>query len=149
MIYNKARLAAAAFACLCAGPASAQCLVIGDSIAVGLAGQFSRCESRAKVGLPSGAIARLATGAPTAEWAAISAGSNDPANRALRGNLEAIRQKVRAGRVIWIVPRNAQAAAAVRAVAGAHGDSSVAFSSGRDGVHPRSYPTLARGVGAS
>jgi hypothetical protein len=149
MICNKTRLAATVVACLFAGHASAQCLLLGDSIAVGLAGQFSRCAARARVGLPSGAIVRLAAYAPSAEWAAISAGSNDPANWALRGNLEAIRAQVRANRFIWIVPRNARAAAAVRAVAGEHGDASVAFAAGRDGVHPRSYVALARGVPAS
>jgi hypothetical protein len=149
MINTRLRIAMTAFACLTASQASARCLIIGDSIAVGLAGQFSKCASRANVGLSSGAVMRLAASAPLADWAAISAGSDDPTNPALRGNLEAIRERVRARRVIWIVPRNGRAAAVVRAVAGAHGDGAVAFSTGRDGVHPLSYPTLAKSVAAS
>jgi hypothetical protein len=62
---------------------------------------------------------------------------------------EAIRERVRARRVIWIAPRNGRAAAGVRAVAGAHADAAVAFSTGRDGVQPLSYPTLAKSVAAS
>jgi hypothetical protein len=149
MIFNKFRMAALGFACLpsvFAGGASAQCFVIGDSIAVGLAGQFSHCASRARVGLSSTAIMRLAMDSPPAEWAAISAGSNDPANRNLQGNLEAIRARVRAERVIWILPHNARAAMTVRAVAATRGDAMVSFAARSDGVHPQSYLALARGL---
>jgi hypothetical protein len=138
-------LAVVALACLATGPARAQCLVIGDSIAVGLAEQFSQCRSWARNGLTSAAIVRLAASAPSAPWVAISAGSNDAANGALSSNLDAIRNRIRAIRVVWIVPRNRRAAAAVRRVAGTYGDAVVSFAS-RDGVHPVSYPALARSV---
>jgi hypothetical protein len=149
MFFSKIQVAALGLVCLpslIAEGASAQCFVIGDSIAVGLAGQFSYCESRARVGLSSTAIMRLAMDSPPAEWAAISAGSNDPANRNLQGNLEAIRARVRADRVIWILPHNPRAAMTVRAVAAARGDDMVSFAARRDGVHPQSYVALARGL---
>jgi len=121
------------------------CIIIGDSIAVGLAQQFPACEVRAHVGWPSGRIARLAGG--SFSWAVISAGSNDPANRALKSNLEALRAHI-SGRVVWIAPVNGRAAFTVRAVAAERGDSAVAFAPGADHVHPRSYAALAASVRA-
>ena len=76
----------------------------------------------------------------------VSAGSNDPANPGLRKNLERIR--ARAKRVIWILPIDARARAAVETVAAAHGDPVVSFAPSGDHVHPRSEAALARSIAA-
>jgi hypothetical protein len=122
------------------------CLIIGDSIAVGLGQQFPACEVRAHVGWPSSRIARLWGG--SFSWVVISAGSNDPANKALKSNLEAIRAHV-SSRVVWIAPVNGLAALTVRAVAAERGDSVISFSPGVDRIHPRSYRALAASVRAA
>ena len=126
-------------------PASADGAIIGDSIAVGLGAQFRHGATvNAKVGISSGAI--IARAGVSARWVAISAGSNDPANKRLPANLESIRARVHAGQIIWIIPRNATAAKAVIGLAHRHGDNTVGFLAGRDGIHPQSYVALARDV---
>jgi hypothetical protein len=125
------------------------CALIGDSLAThpGLGGFFPQCEIRAHVGFPSQTIIRLASGSLT--WAIISAGSNDPRNPELQTNLEKIRSRVRADRVVWVAPANPRAAWTVRAVAWTHGDGIASFASGKDGVHPKSYAALASSVAQS
>jgi hypothetical protein len=122
------------------------CALIGDSLAThaGLGGFFPQCEVRARVGLSSQTIVRLASG--SFSWVLISAGSNDPLNPALRDNLERIRSRMQVERVVWVAPANPQAAWTVRAVALAHGDGIATFTSGRDRVHPGSYAALASSV---
>jgi hypothetical protein len=124
------------------------CAIIGDSIALGTATEFRGCYVSAKVGIPSAAVIGRAPAADT-QWTAISAGSNDPQNPRLAVNLRAVRARVHSGRVVWILPQNARAAAIVRAVAAEHGDGVVSFTSGRDHVHPRSYAALAASVRAA
>ncbi len=126
------------------------CFIAGDCLATrphGLGGQFSRCGVSARVGASSAAIVPMVPTGPV-KWLVISAGSNDPTNPKLGANLEAMRARARADRVIWVVPIHPTAARAVRAVAGGHGDAVVTFEPGRDRVHPRSYRALARGVAA-
>jgi hypothetical protein len=122
--------------------AAPSCAVVGDSIAVG-AGHFMRaCKVNAKIGISSSAVIPRVD--PSAAINVVSAGSNDPANPNLRANLERIRS--RAKRVIWILPINARARAAVETVAAAHGDPVVSFAPAGDHVHPRSEATLARSI---
>ena len=129
------------------GIANAGGAIIGDSIAVGVGAQFSHGATvRAKVGISSGAI--IARAGVTARWVAISAGSNDPTNHSLSANLEAIRARIHAGQIIWIIPRNVVAAKAVITLAHRHGDTTVGFLAGHDGIHPQSYVALARDIAA-
>ena len=123
------------------------CAIVGDSIAVGTAtagGLSARwrppCIMDAKVGIPSvQVIGRV----HDASLLVVSAGSNDPDNPKLADNLEAIRAKA-TGKVLWILPVNYRARIIVEAVAASHGDMVVAFTPGRDHVHPLSYvPILA------
>lgn len=114
------------------------CGILGDSIAVGLAMANPGCSVNARVGINAAHMGSLSG---IYQWVAISAGSNPPAR--LR-DMERIRAGLRARRVIWILPRNRRAAAVVRQVAVAHGDRTVEFVSGRDGIHPRSYYALKR-----
>lgn len=120
------------------------CIAIGDSIAVGI-GQAAHCTINAKVGASSSYIADHVV-ASNKSVAVISAGSNDPTNPKLRTNLDEIRSKVTAKRVIWILPYNRKAAAVVKAVAVQHGDGYIDLSAfkTRDGVHPSSYGSVAR-----
>ena len=120
------------------------CAVVGDSIAVG-AGKYMRaCKVNAKIGISSRAV--IGRVDPSADVNVVSAGSNDPDNPNLRGNLERIRS--RAKRAIWILPIESRARAAVQAVAAEHGDPVVSFAPAGDNVHPRSEVALARSIAA-
>jgi len=69
------------------------CLILGDSIAVGLASVIKGCVVVAKVGMSS---TWIMANAPTmqADRVYISSGSNDPDNPALSANLEHTRAKI-------------------------------------------------------
>jgi uncharacterized protein with von Willebrand factor type A (vWA) domain len=124
--------------------AKQSCAVVGDSIAAG-AGQYMRaCRVNAKIGISSRAV--IGRVDPSADVNVVSAGSNDPDNPNLRGNLERIRS--RAKRAIWILPIESRARAAVQAVAAEHGDPVVSFAPAGDNVHPRSEVALARSIAA-
>jgi hypothetical protein len=118
------------------------CLVAGDSIALMVAA-FVSCGVDARIGIGSAAI--VARVRP-ASIVVISSGSNDPHNPRLADNLRAARQKAGDSKVIWIVPALRPAAAAVRAVAAVRGDKTVAFTPGRDGVHPKCPRCLAHDI---
>jgi len=119
------------------------CVAVGDSIAVGV-GQALHCSVHAKVGASSTAIVSYARGNG---FCIVSAGSNDPYNPNLRKNLEKIRSKLNScDKLVWIIPQNGKAAAVVRSVAAKHGDYTVSFKAGPDGVHPKSYSELANKV---
>jgi hypothetical protein len=120
------------------------CLILGDSIAVGLASVIKGCVVVAKVGMSS---TWIMANAPTmqADRVYISSGSNDPDNPALSANLKHTRAKI-GGVITWIEPVNARAASVVAAVAAKHGDRVVSFTPGRDNVHPKSYEALGRAV---
>lgn len=116
-------------------------LVIGDSIALGT-GTALHVETRARVGAPSCEILRKVPGGRY-DVVVISAGVNDPPGRCL----EAIRARVHARRIIWILPAPINSARAhIAAVACEHGDRTVSYVPGRDHLHPRSYVELARRV---
>lgn len=119
--------------------------VFGDSIAVGLGVQIAHSTYDAVVGRSSSAInSSMTLGAY--DRAYISAGSNDPDNPALAVNLAAIRNKIICNDVTWIAPRNSKANAIVRQVAFQRGDKVRDFIAGPDGIHPKSYVTLAKSV---
>jgi hypothetical protein len=120
------------------------CAIVGDSIAVAAGKYIPDCKVNAKIGIPSGAV--IARVDPAAEINVVSAGSNDPDNPDLRANLEHIR--ARANRVVWILPIDTRARAAVEAVAAAHDDPVVSFAPGGDHVHPRSDSDLAHSIDA-
>lgn len=118
------------------------CLVAGDSIALGLSDHIPGCVVNAKAGLPSGDIVERVK---AADVTVLSAGSNDPHNPRLVDNLKAMRAKA-CGRVVWVVPANHTAAAAVSRIAMANRDKIVAFVPGPDRIHPASYSNLAAHV---
>jgi hypothetical protein len=125
------------------------CLIIGDSIAVGIGQQLTQCQTLATTGVSSAAWllqhGPLLGGAPQGT-VIVSLGANDGANFD-KFMLEALRVRIGAKRVIWIAPsNNLQAVAVVVAIAKHYGDQVVGFQPGRDGVHPESYRSLAQSV---
>jgi hypothetical protein len=119
------------------------CLILGDSIAWGLAQVFHGCAVFAQVGInaPAWEARYQPVAGRGAEIAVISLGSN-PAD-GTSAALARIRARVRAPRVIWVVPV-ANNAGAVRLLAARYGDATITFQPARDGIHPRSYQALAR-----
>lgn len=115
-------------------------LALGDSIALGL-GAALHVATIARVGASSCAILAYT---PRAHFdrVIISAGVNDPPGRCIG----AIRARLDAREIVWILPVNFAAANVLR-VAAAHGDRVVAYAPGRDRVHPQSYAALAASVG--
>ena len=98
------------------------CLITGDSIALGLGSVFAECKIVAKVGrTPSQILAVL----PKAcyEMAVLSAGTNPKGSGSQRedtkrlADLEAIRAKVCAKRVVWVLPMPSTPRAQVASVA--------------------------------
>jgi hypothetical protein len=130
----------------CVAPARAENLALVDSIAWGavhLGGLHATAAAR--VGAPScEALRRL----PRRHFDAVvvSAGVNDPPGRCLA----ALRAALDADVVVFVLPPPINAARAhIAAVAAAHGDRTVSYAPGRDGLHPRSYPALARAIAAA
>jgi hypothetical protein len=120
------------------------CLVLGDSIAKGLAPFFKGCAVIAKVGVSSAWILAHAH-AGHFNHVYISSGSNDPYNHHLVMNLEATRALYPDATFTWVAPVNSRARSAVYAAAGYN--RVVVFIPGRDHVHPKSYVQLARIIG--
>ncbi len=143
-------LVAAAFAAITLPPAahaSTACAVVGDSIAQGLRGFFRECRVDAKIGIGTAAVA--ARMPHDADLIVVSAGSNDYLTPGLLARLRALRSRAGSARVIWIRPAPASAAAAVEAVANAHGDAVVPFAvsrTDREHLHPQSSQKLAADI---
>jgi hypothetical protein len=70
----------------------------------------------------------------------VSAGTNDPPGRCL----DKIRARIRAGKIIWILPVNSARRNVVR-FAASHGDSTLNYvPSVKNWPHPDSYEPMAR-----
>jgi len=116
-------------------------LALGDSLALGF-GQASGLPTRAVVGEPScpnrrahrpGIVNMVPAG--HFDFVLLSAGTNDAPGRCI----EAIRAKLDADKVQWVVPVNG-ARSHVLAVAGAHGDATLFYTPGaRSWPHPAAY----------
>lgn len=114
------------------------CLILGDSIAVGVAQHRPECQVEARVGVSAAAFHAVQTSAGTV---IISLGSNDgadPTNALLK-----LRERIDAKSVVWIVPV-IRWTAHVRRVADLYGDTTITVMAGPDGVHPASYRALAQ-----
>ena len=80
------------------------CLVLGDSIAVGLYQKIPQCESLSKGGWNTWQWNRdYLKYDLTAQTVIISLGSNDHKGIKTQEELERLREKVTAGRVFWIL----------------------------------------------
>jgi hypothetical protein len=118
-----------------------ECLILGDSIAVGVGMARPECMTVAEVGITSEDFAFTYRGPPGAMRVIVSLGSNDKHDSSEA--LAYLRQHIN-GHVIWILPARRYQQAAVRKMAQRYGDRVVAIPSvRRDGVHPADYRRLA------
>lgn len=117
------------------------CLVLGDSLAVGL-GALLPCITVAQVGISAEAVLARTPDHYTGT-VFVSAGSNNGYDStSLRNTLRSIRAKLD-GTVVWVVPIWHDTERAVLAVAHEYGDDLITFTRSNDGVHPASYAELA------
>ena len=124
-----------------------ECLVLGDSIAVGVGSVSRQCQTIAKVGINSKNFVVSHSYIPKAQTTVISLGSND-GNADFSKYLKELRTNV-SGKVIWILSNNnAKARKIALNIARQYGDSVVYLSSfaSADGVHPKSYSSVAKKV---
>lgn len=118
-----------------------ECLIAGDSIAVGIANVRKECVSYSKGGINSHQwLNKNIKNTPLeARHVIISLGSNDAYVKNTEEELRTIRKLTNAQRVYWVMPSNKfpKAQAAVWHVANEHND--IILSTERyqpDGVHP-------------
>ena len=119
------------------------CLIIGDSIAVGTKQFRPDCVAFAKGGINSWQWRRQYLegdqgNLPQAETLIISLGSNDHKGVKTREEIAAIRSRVTAKRVFWILPAiKPDIQAMVREVAAGFGDTVLPITRLQpDGIHP-------------
>lgn len=125
------------------------CFVLGDSIAQGIASHLPQCRSDTKVGLNTkDALSRFSQ-VPAVTTAVISLGINDGAI-STRSNLAAIRNRLSAPNVIWILPSHTDKKLIVQALARAHGDTAINVDKfiSADGIHPtgKGYKLIASNI---
>lgn len=122
------------------------CLIVGDSIAVGSNAFKTECAALARGGINSWQFNRMFPMALDAATVVISLGSNDHAGVKTRQELEAVRARVRGRRVYWILPAGNHPAsgvpitkiqAIVREIAATNGDIVLEIQSlQQDDIHP-------------
>ena len=136
-----------------------ECLLLGDSIAVGLYHYVAPCESLSKTGWNTYQWNRdYLKYDLTAETVIISLGSNDHKHVRTQAELEKMRAKITAGRVFWILPHGNLPAGGlpiedvqriVKMIAAQHGDTVIPITRVQsDNIHPSwaGYKELARVV---
>lgn len=79
------------------------CIVLGDSLAVGVGMVETQCVTQAKVGITSLTYERSYTAHIDADTVVISLGAND-AGRGTAEHLRQVRARVQAKRVVWLLP---------------------------------------------
>jgi hypothetical protein len=116
------------------------CAIVGDSIAVGIHQYHQECKLQAKVGISAkGWVLKYPD--VKADKVLISLGSNGGG----KNNLARARLKINSEHVTWVMPKHATQdtqANIIRLVI-AYGDKLVYFNNTKDGIHPRSYKSLA------
>ena len=116
------------------------CLIVGDSIAVGVANVRTECVSYSKGGINSHQWLNSNVGKSpyVAKTVIISLGSNDHKYVKTESELQTIRQLTKADRVYWILPAiKPDIQAIVRKIAAQNGDTVLPITRlQKDGVHP-------------
>jgi lysophospholipase L1-like esterase len=115
------------------------CLILGDSLAQGIGMFRPECRTMAHVGIGSAAFAHEMVADEATGTALISLGVNDSDDAPTLVNLRAVRAKVRAARVYWLLPGiKPRVRALVRAVAVEFDDYLVdtQYEAGADHLHP-------------
>jgi hypothetical protein len=133
---------------LSVGAARAQDLALGDSIGLGTGGALG-VHTIARVNMGSCWV-RDQTPSSHYDHVVISAGINDPPG----GCLNAIRARLSAGQVVWVLPAAINSArASVAAVAARWGDRTVSYACAggctKSNFHPGSYARVAQDVRAA
>jgi len=135
------------------------CLLLGDSIAVGLYHYVASCESLSKTGWNTYQWNRdYLKHDLTAQTVIISLGSNDHKHIKTQAELERLREKITASRVFWILPHGNLPAGGlpieevqriIKMIAVIHGDTVIPIARvQRDGIHPSwaGYKQIAKEV---
>ncbi len=116
------------------------CLIVGDSIAVGVANVRTECVSYAKGGINSYQWLNQNVGKTPllAKSVIISLGSNDHKYVKTEKELQTIRELTKADRVYWILPAiKPDIQEIVKKVAAEHGDTVLPITRlQKDGIHP-------------
>lgn len=121
------------------------CLILGDSIAVGVGSVSPQCQTIAKVGINSKNYFVNYHTIPSANLTIISLGANDGGSQFV-DYLIKLRSKIK-HHVIWILPaNNVTISKAIIEIAVDYNDVYVKVTNTIDGVHPKSYKSLASSI---
>lgn len=133
-----------------------ECLIIGDSVAAGLAQAMPECSSLARGGISSKAWhERFQTYPPLNgthyRFVVISLGKDDYVGDSIEEHLYDVRAKLAADHVIWLMPNptlKPTQHAIIAKLAAAFKDKVLHFHevNHTDGMHPNKYATLASKV---
>jgi lysophospholipase L1-like esterase len=130
-----------------------ECLIIGDSIAVGIGMNRPDCAVIAKVGITSDKWYRdnISKIKDSFKIVVVSLGTNDWKNDLTSKRLYEIREKIKADMVVWILPSatlKPTQRVIVREIANEFHDKTMDISQfiGPDGIHPhwKGYQTIAK-----
>jgi lysophospholipase L1-like esterase len=116
-----------------------ECLILGDSLAVGIGQARPECRVEAKVGISSQTFIEQRHGKGPARTVVISLGVNDRADVNTVENLTRLRQQVRAQSVVWVITGdNPRPRDAVRTIAHRFNDRVIDATplTGPDRLHP-------------
>jgi hypothetical protein len=133
--------------------AKADCYIMGDSIAQGLAMNRKDCSSETQVGLntQNAKLFWLKKGMMVKDKVIISLGVNDGNINTIE-NLAFIRNNIRANQVIWILPPKEEKSIHVRSLATSYGDFVLNINNqlGKDNIHPtgKGYVNIAAHIKA-
>lgn len=114
-----------------------ECLILGDSIAVGVSTFEKQCTAQVATGYTSANWNKKFPRQPKTEIAVISLGTNDQSMNT-KAELLALRNRLDSRHVYWIVPPiKPQAQEAVKAIAAEYKDDLIYIKQlSKDGVHP-------------
>ena len=115
------------------------CLVIGDSIAVGVGQTLPECRTQARTGINSRQFVHELLSPQQADKVVISLGVNDGPSAYTIPNLLRVRETVKGRMVYWLLPpHHDYARIAIRTVAAQFGDWLIDCTptAGPDGLHP-------------
>lgn len=118
---NRMVLTAALAAMMSATNASASCLVIGDSLAVGVGRQMPECRTVARSGISSQAYLARPLEQYREDFIVVSLGVNDGPH-ANEHALRVLRSRLTASRVIWLAPNRHSIHVSVAQIAHSYGD---------------------------
>ena len=134
-----------------------ECLILGDSIGRGISSVMPDCVHITEIGISTDLWYKKYHARPLLDmesyrYTVISLGSNDQDNSG--AGMRRIREKVRSGQVIWVLPSKevkAKQRAMVNTVAGEFGDSVLSITDrvGADKVHPptvQAYQQIAKSI---